>query len=163
MVISGRVTIMQNAKGISIRSKPVIRLEREGNLPDDDGNPILRYGAPAQPVSPSSAVSRSCPQQTSGDTELKEPDAPRTGGRPVILHPESDTVNSPFVADGTHVGAKLEVFLRRISDNQRFEGTPVTPPQGSTWAFEFEVPGDDYRLYDVESAATYTVDPLHVV
>jgi hypothetical protein len=77
-----------------------------------------------------------------------------------------DYLSNPFTAYGKlDSGAtSATVTVTSKSTQQTYNGTAVTPPPGADWAFQFNVPPDDYYLTDVETGGgTYTVDPVHVV
>jgi hypothetical protein len=74
-------------------------------------------------------------------------------------------VSSPFTADGDLDAGATDntVTLISLTTGQVFSGTPVPPPDGANWAFEFTVPTDTYKLKDVENGGgTYVVKPIYV-
>jgi hypothetical protein len=81
-----------------------------------------------------------------------------------------DTVSSPFVTYGDLDPGATDVTVTLTSDTTEdtFDGKAVDPcPFGADWAFQFNVPPDDYTLTDEETGPwvdnTYVIDPIHVV
>lgn len=106
--------------------------------------------------------------KTSPKREGKEEQAGdlQTSIWPIIGSPGYDEyVSSPFTAYGTldEPGTENDVYLEEIGTGTRWNGVTVPAPPGFNWAVEFTVPGNDYKLFDVESLTTYVIPLLHVV
>ena len=86
-----------------------------------------------------------------------------------VLGPSSgDHVCSPFVVYGTFdAGAtEADVTVTSESTDQPYDGTPVDPPDGADWAYQFDVPPQDvYDVTDVENTTpptTYSIVGVYV-
>jgi hypothetical protein len=68
-----------------------------------------------------------------------------------------DTVNSRFEAFGTvdPPGTAVTADVQSKTTNQRFQGTPVAPPDGENWACSFDVPLRDHYVLSVVANASW--------